>query len=176
MRKLTRIGVLLSLIYPLHAFALGLGDITVRSALNQPFDAEIPIVSASKLAAQDLQISLGSAADFSQAGLDRPIMLTRFKFTVEEREDGTPYITVTSRQPVKEPFLDFLVAVDWSQGHLVREFTVLLDPPLTVEEAPAAVTAPVAQTPAAAANIFSNSHVHCLTKCKTVKMKIVVVL
>ena len=141
MQKLTRIGVLLSLIYPLHAYALGLGDITVHSALNQPLDAEIAIISATKLTPQDLQISLGSAADFSQAGLDRPIMLTRFKFTVEEREDATPYIKVTSRQPVKEPFLDFLIAVDWSQGHLVREFTVLLDPPLTVDESPAAVTA-----------------------------------
>jgi len=151
LQKLTRIGVLLSLIYPLHAYALGLGDITVHSALNQPLDAEIAIISATKLTPQDLQISLGSAADFSQAGLDRPIMLTRFKFTVEEREDATPYIKVTSRQPVKEPFLDFLIAVDWSQGHLVREFTVLLDPPLTVDESPAAVTAPVTQTPAAAA-------------------------
>jgi len=151
LQKLTRIGILLSLIYPLHAFAFGLGDITMHSALNEPLDAEIAIISARKLVAQDLEISLGSAADFAQAGVDRPIMLTLFKFTVEEREDGTPYIKVTSRQPVKEPFLDFLVAVDWSQGHLVREFTVLLDPPLTVEEAPAAVTAPVTQSPAAAA-------------------------
>ena len=67
MQKLTRIGVLLSLIYPLHAYALGLGDITVHSALNQPLDAEIAIISATKLTPQDLQISLGSAATRSAA-------------------------------------------------------------------------------------------------------------
>lgn len=111
-----------------NGLALGLGAIEVKSALNQPLDARIPLLSVEVGELDSLSISLASAEAFHRAGVDRPFSLTRLKFRVVAGEK--PYVRVFTEQPVKEPFLDFLVEADWSRGRLVREFTLLLDPPV----------------------------------------------
>ncbi|HEX5515672.1 MAG TPA: FimV/HubP family polar landmark protein [Gammaproteobacteria bacterium] len=130
--------------------ALGLGAIEVKSALNQPLDARIPLLPADLSELETLTVSLASAEAFQRAGVDRPFSLTRLKFTVVRGD--TPFVRVSTEQPVKEPFLDFLVEADWASGRLIREFTLLLDPPVfggpqTI--APVAVTATPADSPVA---------------------------
>lgn len=110
------------------AGALGLGAIEIKSALNQPLDARIPLLPADEHELETLAVRLASAEAFQRAGIDRPFLLTRLKFDIVQGSD--PYVRISTDQPVKEPFLDFLVEADWARGRLVREFTLLLDPPV----------------------------------------------
>lgn len=114
--------------YSALAPALGLGDITVHSALNQPFSADIALVDATGLAESDLSVSLATADEFSRAGVERVFFLNNLKFAPILRGNRT-LIRVTSSKPVKEPFLNFLVQLNQPNGRLLREYTVLIDPP-----------------------------------------------
>ncbi|MCP4075329.1 MAG: LysM peptidoglycan-binding domain-containing protein, partial [Gammaproteobacteria bacterium] len=117
------------LLFPLTGFSLGLGEIEASSYLNQPLKAEIQVNSARPGEIDDLLISLATRDAFRKAGLERPAGLSKLKFKVEKSEDGqSARILVTTKTPVKEPFLSFLVEADWAKGRLLREFTILLDP------------------------------------------------
>jgi len=137
-RKLGKIITLWTalLLYPLSSFALGLGEIEVSSFLNQPLKAEIEVISARQGEIDDLLVSLASRDAFRKAGLERPSDLSKLRFKVEKSEDGqTARILISTKTPVKEPFLNFLVEADWAKGRLLREFTVLLDPPYFTQQA-----------------------------------------
>ena len=127
------------------AEALSLGDIQLNSALNQPLDATINLSDLRDLGTGDLRPSLASPAEFSRAGVDRAFFLNDLKFTPEVR-NGRTVIHITSARPVREPYLNFLLEVNWPSGRIVREYTVLLDPPLYTPQAAAAPFAP--QVPA----------------------------
>ncbi|MGH8385269.1 MAG: FimV/HubP family polar landmark protein [Pseudomonas sp.] len=110
--------------------ALGLGEITLHSALNQPLRADIALVDAAGLEEGELSVSLATADEFSRAGVERVFFLNDLKFTPILRGNRS-LIRVTSSKPVKEPFLNFLVQLNQPNGRLLREFTVLIDPPGT---------------------------------------------
>ena len=131
---------------PTNSLALGLGEIEVNSFLNQPLNAEIEVISARAGEIDDLLVGLASRDAFSRAGLTRTIGLSDLRFAVKKNEEGdSAVILVTTKASVKEPFLNFLVEADWSKGRLLREFTVLLDPPFYADT-PAPAPAPVAET------------------------------
>ncbi|WP_081870023.1 FimV/HubP family polar landmark protein [Endozoicomonas numazuensis] len=123
------------------ANALGLGEVRLNSALNQPLDAEIELLQVRELTRNEILPNLASRSDFQRAGLDRPFSLTGLKFKTILREDGTGYIHVSSDQVVREPFLNFLLEVHWPSGRLLREYTMLLDPPAFSQQ-PAAPVRP----------------------------------
>ncbi|MBA1377652.1 FimV/HubP family polar landmark protein [Pseudomonas brassicacearum] len=116
--------------FPALASALGLGEITLHSALNQPLRAEIALVDAAGLSEGDLSASLASPDDFSRSGVERVFFLNNLRFTPVLR-GGRSFIRVTSSKPVEEPFLNFLVQLNQPNGRLLREYTVLIDPPGT---------------------------------------------
>jgi pilus assembly protein FimV len=126
------------LLLPDSGFTLGLGEIEVSTALNQELNAEIELLSAAPEDVETLIVKLASREEFIRAGIDRPYMLNSLKFSAEMRGDA-PIIKVTSDKPVREPFLNFLVEVDWPKGHMMREYTILLDPPVFMgqQQAPA---------------------------------------
>ena len=141
MRKLA-IAAAVSLSLSSVSHALGLGEIEMYSALNQSLDAEIEILSATEDELNNLQVRLASADAFARAGLIQLPVLSSVQFSVDRRPDGKPVVKVNSAGPVVEPFLNFLIEVD-APGNvkLVREYTVLLDPPAFASEpAPAAAT------------------------------------
>lgn len=111
-----------------QAHALGLGDITLHSALNQPLDAEIALLQVGDLTSEELAAHLANAATFERLGVDRPTFLQNLRFTPVIR-GGRSYIHVVSSQPVREPYLNFLVELERPNGSLMREYTLLLDPP-----------------------------------------------
>lgn len=111
---------------PLAAHSAGLGRINVLSSLGRPLNAEIELHS--QPGEQDLVARLASPEAFSRAGIELNPALLSARFTVERR-DGRQVLRVTTTQPVNEPFLDLLVDLQWNSGRLVREYTVLLDPP-----------------------------------------------
>jgi pilus assembly protein FimV len=137
------------------ANALGLGEVTLKSALNQPLVAEIELLDTRDLSASELISNLASPEEFSKAGVDRQFFLTGLKFTPVVKPNGKSVIQVTSSKPVREPYLNFLVEVLWPNGRLLREYTLLLDPPLYNPQPIAAplqapVAAPVAAAPRSA--------------------------
>lgn len=126
--------------------ALGLGPIEVRSHLNEPFDARIPIIGGAAAGDGPVSVFLAEPQRFRAAGLARPFVLATLQFEVVGGEQGPQYVQVSSRQPLREPVLDFLVELSAPSARLVQRYTVLLDP------APAAgsATASTAATPARA--------------------------
>jgi FimV-like protein len=133
------------------AHALGLGEVTLQSALNQPLVAEIELLESRDLAANEVMPTLASAEAFNKAGIDRQFFLTDLTFTPVLKPNGKSVIRVTSNKPMREPYLNFLVQVLWPNGQLQREYTLLLDPPLyTAQDVlPAAVQQPVTAASAA---------------------------
>ncbi len=121
---------------------LGLGDIELDSSLNEKLEAEIELLDPAGLQPTEVLVSLASAEDFERVGVERFFFLTDLRFEVTYDSDGVGNIKVTSTQPVTEPYLNFLVEVLWPNGRLLKEYTLLLDPP-TFSPAPApTVSAP----------------------------------
>jgi pilus assembly protein FimV len=149
-----KLRVLISalLLAPAAAWGLGLGEIRLNSALNEPFSAEIDLVAATPEELGALNANLASPEVFTRYGLDRPAFLSSLEFTVGRGRDGRSVLLVRSRDAISEPFVSFLIDVNWPRGRLLREYTVLLDPPamLAPSESPAAspVAAPVTTAPA----------------------------
>lgn len=111
--------------------ALGLGAISVKSDLNEPLRAEIPVLVNNADEAMNLRASLAAAEEFARVGLNIGGLAVPIRFEVIRNARGEPMIAVTSDQPVREPFLSFLVEVNWANGRLLREYSVLLDPPVS---------------------------------------------
>jgi pilus assembly protein FimV len=147
-RTLLRLALLALVFAPASAFALGLGEIHINSALNEPLNAEIELVSATPDELNSVSAALASRETFTRYGLDRPIFLNTITFSVTRTADGRAVLLVRSIESIGEPFVTFLVEVNWARGHLLREYTVLLDPPTftpgETQRAAAAVTAPQA--------------------------------
>ena len=133
-----RILLMSALMSPNALFALGLGEIHLNSALNQPFDADIDLVSAADEDLSALRASLASGDMFTRYGLDKPAYLADFTFRVVRGANGQDVLKVTSPKPVTEPFVTLLVEANWPRGRLLREYTVLLDPPVYAPAARAA--------------------------------------
>jgi pilus assembly protein FimV len=154
LRMLARLFVLASAVVASQAFALGLGDIVVKSKLNQPFSATIPVLGATAGQLDALTVQLAGADAFNRAGIERSDYLFSLKFAVQAAPDGAR-VVISSSQIVHEPFLNFIIQAHSPDGNLQREYTVLLDPPglsensgNSAQAAPAAVTpAPVAAAP-----------------------------
>ncbi|MCW9056550.1 MAG: hypothetical protein OQK47_08025 [Gammaproteobacteria bacterium] len=119
----------LAALLPGQGQTLGLGEIELNSALNQELDAEIEVLSAVPEDAEQLIVKLADRDAFARAGIDRPFLLQQLKFKVLVKDDK-PYVKVFTKSAVKEPFLSFLVEIDWPEGHMLREYTLLLDPPV----------------------------------------------
>ncbi|WIN08884.1 MULTISPECIES: FimV/HubP family polar landmark protein [Pseudomonas] len=131
------------------AQALGLGELSVKSTLNQPLVAEIELTDAQGLNAAQVVPSLATTADFAQLGVSRQELLNDLTFTPVIDPNGRSVLRITSSKPVRVPYVKFLVQVLWPNGRLVRDYSLLLDPPKYSPEAAAAAAAP-APAPAAA--------------------------
>ncbi len=133
---------------------------TVQSALGQPLRAEVEVTSVARDEAPSLAITLASQSSFRQANLEFNPSLAALRFDLDKRADGNFVVRITSLQPVNEPYLDVLLELTWATGRVLREYTVLLDPPALraqpdvlppVAAQPLAPAAAVAPAPVAAA-------------------------
>ena len=117
------------------AAALGVGEYELNSYLNQPLDMEISLHEVGDLTAEEILVNLASQAEFDAAGVDRAYFLNRMDFAVELQAGDKALLHITTDQPVREPYLNFLVEFLWPTGRLMREYTVLLDPPSYADSA-----------------------------------------
>jgi pilus assembly protein FimV len=146
----------LSSLWPSLSHALGLGEIHLNSALNEPMNAEIDLVAATADELTALRATLANRESFTRYGIDRPPFLATLTFKVGKSKDGRDVLLVHSTDAIPEPFVTFLVEVNWARGRLMREYTVLLDPPVYTPGENASSAAPVtapstAPAPSAAA-------------------------
>ena len=141
-RSSRALALLLAL--PSAAFALGLGDIHLLSPLNAPLDAEIELVDVAPDEANTVQAQVASRETFARYGLDWPAFLAGVQVRTVRTPDGRQVIKLKSTDPVSDPFVTLLVDVNWSRGHLVREYTMLLDPPVYTPGNAQVASAPVA--------------------------------
>jgi pilus assembly protein FimV len=137
--------------------ALSIGEIELNSALNQPFSADVPLTATQGDELDSLDVALASQEAFDGYGIDRPEFLRGIIFKVRRTGPKQGVLEMRGNAPVSEPFVTLLVKFTWSAGNLLREYTVLLDPPVfdtSVSAEPvqsASISAPVsAATPAAA--------------------------
>jgi pilus assembly protein FimV len=145
MPRLILMACLLSptFLWPSSAWALGLGEIHLNSALNEPMNAEIDLIAATPDELTALRASLAGRDAFTRYGIDRPPFLSTLTFKVGKGKDGRDALLVRSTDAIPEPFVTFLVDVNWARGHLMREYTVLLDPPVYTPGETASSAAPV---------------------------------
>src|SRR6202044_955104 len=132
-----------SYLWPSSAWALGLGEIHLISALNEPMNAEIDLVAATPDELTALRATLADKDAFSRYGIDRPPFLSTLTFKVGKGKDGRDALLVRFSDAIPEPFVTFLVEVNWARGRLMREYTVLLDPPVYTPGETASSAAPV---------------------------------
>lgn len=116
------------------AQALGLGEIELQSYLNEPLDAEINLSRSEGVDPGDVFVNIAPESAYERVGISRNYFLTKLDFQVTTARDGSLVVNVSSREPLREPYLNFLVEVTWPNGRLMREYAVLVDPPVYAEE------------------------------------------
>ena len=133
------------------AHALGLGRITVQSALGEALRAEIDVPEITAEEAASLRVGVASADAFKAAGLEYTAAVVGVQVSLQKRPDGRSFLRLSSSRPVTEPFVDLILEASWASGRVVRDYTMLFDPPNLRQAAatPVAPTAPVFSRPAA---------------------------
>ncbi len=134
LRKLIFVIGLAMMMAAQQGYALGLGESELHSALNQPLRADIRLTNLRGLGENEIIVRLASLEDFERAGLDRLQFYNQLKFELMLNHPDGPMVRVTTDDPVKEPYLNFLVEARWASGRLLREYTFLLDLPTFDED------------------------------------------
>ena len=164
LRKMFGFWLMLLLLGPARALVLEIGEIQVTSALNQLFDARIPLPKLTPEELSKISVKLATQPAFKEFGLDRTRTLSKLVFSVEYNAAGEVYVRVVSTEPIREPSLGLLLEFSWPRGKTIREFTVFLDPvqrlakqtgdrAKTILDSPAAPSEPVSTPQAATAPV-----------------------
>jgi pilus assembly protein FimV len=161
--------LMMALSLPGTAHALGLGEIHVNSALNEPLAADIEIVGATAEELSSLTASIANRDTFLRFGATRPAFLASATFKVSRDERGRPVLLIRSTDSFTEPLVDLLVDLRWHNGEVIRQYSLLLDPagfpaapqlagalhaPAVLVQTPARMSAPMPVQAAAVADVL----------------------
>ena len=153
-RKLASVILVASAINAKYVYALGLGEMTMHSALNEPLSAEIQLKNVGDLDSTQIIVKLAEDAQFNNAGIERTFFLSNIRFSVQINSEGNGVVKLKSQKRVNEPFLDFLVEAKWPTGKVLRSYTALVDLPVysdvAVSTVDMGVAAPTQAAPAIA--------------------------
>ena len=119
-------GFTLAAIAASHSWALGLGDLTINSYLNEPISAQIELLDAGAIDESDVRISLAPDAEFDRFGIASSVYLTQIRFEIETTERGK-FVTLSAVEPLRETYLELVVEARWPTGRLLKDYTVLID-------------------------------------------------
>jgi len=140
--KINKISLAVCLAFmPLYGLAAGLGKLSVNSGLGEPLRAEIDLLSVTPDELSSLSAAIASEEAYALQGIQRLGVHSNIKVELAKNPDGSPVLRLRSQQPIDDPYLDMLIQVDWASGRLLREYTILLDPPgykQSINEEPAA--------------------------------------
>lgn len=133
MRPLVKKTVLhaafIALTMPMSLYGLGLGEMTVKSSLDQPFLAEIELIDVGTAPLTGIRVGVADPENFAQIGMDRAAVLSLLHFKIEKNEQGKFIVRVQSVERMTEPYMELVVDLTWPHGQLYKAYTVLLDPP-----------------------------------------------
>lgn len=129
-RKLAATVAVSTALMTSQAWSLGLGEIKTESGLNQPLDAEIVLLSSKELQESDLRAKIASFEAYERYGVTREPFHSLLRFEIYTKADGSKAVRVSSDSQIKEPYVNIIIELDWPQGKLMREYTLLLDPPV----------------------------------------------
>lgn len=146
------LGALLATAH-LNAQALALGPITSLSALGEPLVASISVPEINAEEFSSLKVTLATPDGFKAAGMEYNAALASAQFTLQRRPDGTTYLLLRSDKMVTDPFVNLVVTAKWSNGQIVRNYTLLLDPPAARQSEASTTTAPLMALPPAPARV-----------------------
>lgn len=125
-----------------NLYALGLGNFEVQSNLDQPLRGTIELRADQGDDVKSITAVIASREDYEKFGIDYPSYLKDIKLVLD-RSTGKSVLRVSSEDVIiKEPFIHFLVRIDWSGGSFLREYTALIDPPMYAAEAPTSMSEP----------------------------------
>ncbi|HEC29703.1 MAG TPA: hypothetical protein ENI65_08980 [Gammaproteobacteria bacterium] len=156
-RKLAFILVYLAAILPGWAQALGLGEIQMNSFLNQPLDADIEVLSYKSGETDGIKIKLASADAFTRSDIEYTNVLRKLRFKLIKKSNGRQYIKVTTQRSYREPFINFLLEINWANGRIVREYAALVDPPSLVQSSPVQMRSATSHQSSASSNVHTSS-------------------
>ncbi len=144
LRKSSVLTGLMALFFSCWVSALGLGELTLHSALDEPFDAEIELVNIGDADEGQILVGLASKEDFERAGVSWEFHLLNLTFKTDLSDASRPVVKVSSKESIREPYLDFVTELQWPAGRLLREYTLFLDLPVfDLEKVAASAQAPV---------------------------------
>lgn len=112
------------MLFSVEAWSVGAGELVLESKLGQPLRASIQLSDTGDLSTEQIAVSLAPVAMFRQMEIERSYNLLSLEFVVTDQKT----ISITSRKPINEPFLNFVIEVHWPQGKIYREYKVFLDP------------------------------------------------
>ena len=135
-RKFAAVVFSLGCLQASSVMALGLGELTLESFLNEPLKASVDLLNSGDLHQDEIRVRLATKEDFDKLGLERAYFLTSIRFEVITDDRGHARIVMSSDDPVLEPYLDFIVEARWPSGRMLREYTVLVDPPVFSQATP----------------------------------------
>lgn len=133
-----------------HGLAVGLGELTVNSSLNEPLDASVQLLGLDGLTSSQIQAGLGSLEDFERANIDRIALIDAITLEIIISNSQEGILRLTSIDPVVEPFLSMVISVRWPNGRLMRDYTALIDLPNFISTEPQVVPVDIPQAPAPA--------------------------
>ena len=119
--------LLLAMLVSHGLYALGIGDVQLYSSLGHKLEAEIPLKNDHGLESWEIRVSLGSKEAYDRQGIPRSYFDQYIKVSLENTLSGR-IIRIRSTEPVKEPFVNFLIHLEWPTGNLTKEVTFLVDP------------------------------------------------
>ncbi|HEY9030042.1 MAG TPA: FimV/HubP family polar landmark protein [Kangiella sp.] len=144
-RKLAATVAVSTALMTSQAWSLGLGELKTESGLNQPLNAEIVLLSSKELQESELRAKIASFEAYERYGVTREPFHSLLRFEVYTKADGSKAVRLSSDSPIKEPYVNIIIELDWPQGKLMREYTLLLDPPVFNKTTPV-VSAEPSQT------------------------------
>lgn len=128
--KINKISLAVCLAFmPIYGLAAGLGKLNINSGLGEPLKAEIELLSVTPDELSTLSAAVASEEAYAVQGIPRLGIHNNIKVELIKNADGSPALRLRSLQPIVDPYLDMLIQVDWASGRLLREYTILLDPP-----------------------------------------------
>jgi pilus assembly protein FimV len=133
MRKAKYFPAVVALLMANIASALGLGEITAFSTINEPFHAEVRLLDIDNLSEKEIIAGFAATQDFERKQLDYHYFFNDFVFELLLQDAQNPRIKISSHTIVREPFIGFIVDVRWPKGRVQREYTLLLDKPPALE-------------------------------------------
>lgn len=147
LRKSTILTGSVALCFSAWLSALGLGELTLHSALDEPFEAEIALVNVGEVSPEQVLVQLASKADFERSGVSWEFYLSKLRFKTDFSNPVRPVVRVSSKEAIKEPYLDFVTQLQWPAGRLLRGYTLFLDLPVFDVERAVSVQATTTSMP-----------------------------